>query len=261
MKIIRNEQNGVEFFTLKATGESGLNQTGLAVLSGVSQPAINQLITALISKAPSKWLEPWLNKELTLISNHSSSDQKTRNITIYKAEFCAAVIQHYAFKGNETAQQSLHNFSAAGITLWIQRQTQWQPVHQKPESLAKHTSNEIKEIYSNVAHISPRLCQFLIDHAVNELMGDKAQLPGTSAPLAGVVEIATDLGYLVHPNTASNLGKYVKRHCSDIAQIEKRLVGGGMRDVYLYPSDHPQVIKAIHTFFNNQYGLNNHEHE
>ena len=163
--VLRTERNGVEFFTIAATGESGMSQSGLARACGKDQSTISRLIEALSGKkssktlkpstykgfAPSgkfslkklnpsvdkdltlmqkvysKWLQPFTGKDLTLMRDHSSSDSKTRNVTVYTAEFCAAVIKHYAYSGSETAQDFDFSLGIIGLTSYIQSQTGWLP--------------------------------------------------------------------------------------------------------------------------------------
>ena len=46
---------------------------------------------------------------------------------IYTAEFCAAVIKHYAYSGSETAQDFDFSLGVIGLTSYIQSQTGWLP--------------------------------------------------------------------------------------------------------------------------------------
>jgi hypothetical protein len=119
-QITRTEQDGIEFFTIAATGESGTSQAGLAILSGVSHQAVSKLDKSLATNTTSESLEPWVGKVKTLATN-----AEYKNATIYRADFCAAVIQHYAFAGNKVAQLSLSKFTAMGINTWIQGITHW----------------------------------------------------------------------------------------------------------------------------------------
>jgi DNA-binding XRE family transcriptional regulator len=123
-QIIRSEQDGVELFTVQATGESGMSQSGLAILAGVTKQSINALIKGLnpSGKTPSESLKPWVGNALSLSSN---TEKQGGEVQILKSEFCAAVIQHYAFAGNKVAQFSLTRFAGMGIDKWIQQQTGW----------------------------------------------------------------------------------------------------------------------------------------
>ena len=80
-----------------AKGESGISQSGLAAPCGVKQPSISALEKTLISKAPSKSLEPFVGKGLTLIDSEQESVTvngiPVGNLKIYTASFCAAVIR------------------------------------------------------------------------------------------------------------------------------------------------------------------------
>jgi hypothetical protein len=119
-----------EFYTIESTGESGMSQSGLAILCGVTQPAISTLIGNLSSRSPSQWLKPLVGEELILISNKSNPDltinnKKAGSITIYKSEVCSRIITHYAFQGNDVAQYSLEQFMQRGIESWIQSITGW----------------------------------------------------------------------------------------------------------------------------------------
>ena len=73
-----NDSSTAEFYTVEVTGESGMSQSGLSVLCGVTQPAISGLEKTLISRAPSKTLEPFVGKRLTLISSEDTGLSKAR---------------------------------------------------------------------------------------------------------------------------------------------------------------------------------------
>lgn len=122
--VLRTEKEGVEYFTIALTGESGMSQRGLARACGVTHPSIIKLESNLVTKSPSKWLEPFVGKELNLVTDYSKNGG---SVTVYTAEFCAAVIQHYAFKGKETAQKTLSATTTIGLTSYIQSQTGWLP--------------------------------------------------------------------------------------------------------------------------------------
>lgn len=122
--------------THSLVGESGVNQTALAALTGVSRQAIIRLEETLVTKAPSRYLEPFVGKRFTLVT--SDEEQITidgipaGNIKIYTAGFTAAVIRHYDRLGNDVAQYSADQFMEMGINSWIQsitsqlvRSTKW----------------------------------------------------------------------------------------------------------------------------------------
>ena len=135
VNLIKAHQSGdlsdtAEFYTVESTGESGMSQTGLAVLCGVTQQAISGLEKTLTSRSPSRWLQPFVGKDFILTSSDREPGLKVNgksagNITIYTSSFCARVVQHYAFRGNEVAQYSLDQFTDLGINQWIQSITGW----------------------------------------------------------------------------------------------------------------------------------------
>lgn len=125
------DESAFEFYTVEDTGESGTNQTGLAMLCGVSQQAISNLEKTLTSKASSEWLEPLVGEDLILTSSDIDPSLKVNgktpgNLTIYRRRFCASAIKHYAFQGNKVAQYSLNQFLELGFDAWVQGVTGWQ---------------------------------------------------------------------------------------------------------------------------------------
>lgn len=128
MNIIRRIDNEIEFYTVESTGESGMSQSGLAILAGVTPRSIKKLEDTLRTSEPSKTLESFVGKAFTLDTTSAKINGiEAGNLKLYTAEFCSAVITHYAFKGNETAQHSLLKFSTKGIETWIQEINNWQP--------------------------------------------------------------------------------------------------------------------------------------
>lgn len=129
IKPDNSDDSTTEFYTVEATGESGMSQSGLAILCGVSRQMIISLEDTLVSKSPSKTLEPFIGKVLTLVSSDdftvTVNGKKVGNLKIYKASFCAAVIRHYDRLGNEVAQYSADQFTEIGINSWIQSITGW----------------------------------------------------------------------------------------------------------------------------------------
>lgn len=162
--VLRTERDGVEFFTIVATGKSGMSQSGLARACGVNKSTINRLVEAITplratplktlksatgkgfnslratspkklkpstgkgfnptTKAPSKWLQPFVGKSLNLSGNYEKNGGV---VTIYTAEFCAAAIKHYAYTGSQVAQDFDSSLGVIGLTSYIQSQTGWLP--------------------------------------------------------------------------------------------------------------------------------------
>lgn len=123
-EVLRTERNGVEYFTVVSTGESGMSQRGLSRACGKRISTIQNLIENLTDEAPSKSLKPFIGKDLNLTDEFV---KKGGLVIVYRADFCAATIQHYAFKGSEAAQDFLGALGEIGLTSYIQTQTGWLP--------------------------------------------------------------------------------------------------------------------------------------
>ncbi|MGF1674789.1 MAG: Bro-N domain-containing protein [Rivularia sp. (in: cyanobacteria)] len=111
---------------------------------------------------------------------------------------------------------------------------------------ALEISRDVREITDNLLD-NPRLAQFLIDHAISDIMPNSNSLSGDR--LQGVVEIAEEMGFKVTFNNRSQLGKFVKKICGEQSSQEKRLVNGTMRAVACYPTNSKEVRQAITDFF------------
>lgn len=125
------------------------------------------------------------------------------------------------------------------------------PQTQQPKlpahKLAEDISESIVKIQNNLSDNNPRLAQFLIDLAISEVMPAGNSLTGVK--LKGVAEIAESLGLPVDLKNRSSLGKFVKKTCGHLAQLEVRLVNGQQRFVACYPEDDQEVLDAIRAFF------------
>jgi hypothetical protein len=93
------------------------------------------LENTLTSKAPSKWLESFVGKDFILTSSNRENifieGKNPGNLTVYKPEFCFAVIQHYAFQQNEVAQDSSMQFGVKGFNQSVQEITGWKKSDEK----------------------------------------------------------------------------------------------------------------------------------
>ena len=113
----------LELYTIKANGECGMSRNTLAKMCGLTGQNLSALEKTLAKKAPSHYLQSYVNQDFTL----AKSDQKTLtvdgknvgNLTIYKSDYCAAVITHYAMRGNKVALHYLANYCAMGMAKWI----------------------------------------------------------------------------------------------------------------------------------------------
>ena len=65
MTITRVIRDDVEFFTIDATGESGMSESGLARLCGVTKQSVNELLRNMVSgNSGRNELEPLHRKDL-----------------------------------------------------------------------------------------------------------------------------------------------------------------------------------------------------
>ncbi len=119
-----NVKSRLELYTIKATGECGISRNSLAKMIGTHATNLSKLENTLVKKAPSYYLQSYVNQELTLVKSDrvklTVEGKNVGNLTIYKSDYCAAVITHYAMKGNKVALYYLANYCAIGMTNWIQ---------------------------------------------------------------------------------------------------------------------------------------------
>ncbi|WP_030008327.1 hypothetical protein [Picosynechococcus sp. NKBG042902] len=125
MAILRYAENDIEFFTIQATGESGMSQSGLARLCGVDASSVNKLVKRVMTSSCPEFLKPLQDKELTL-SISCDEFQQTR---VLKDHVCARILEWYAFESQrptKEAQQAFRKFATLGIRTWIQGITGWE---------------------------------------------------------------------------------------------------------------------------------------
>ena len=131
MNITRVERDGVEFFTIDETGESGMSESGLAYLCGVARSSLHEFI----NKSSLGWEhEKELNPNFRKVLSHKASLPKdakpgqNSNIKILSATVCAKTIEHYAFESKYKTTEALftyRKFAEKGINAWIQEATHW----------------------------------------------------------------------------------------------------------------------------------------
>ena len=131
MTITRVIRDNVEFFTIDETGESGMSESGLARLCGVSTPAVIQILRSLsLTSDHEKSLEPQRSRNfrLKLHRDEITSRGQNSDIVLVRATACARVIEYYAFdsrRKTEAAVFAYRKFAELGITAWIQEMTDW----------------------------------------------------------------------------------------------------------------------------------------
>ena len=131
MTITRVIRDDVEFFTIEATGESGMSESGLARLCSIDRKAVSNFIRNMggnknqffdAETAPSQYsrVRP---KGLT-----SEERSYISHLSFISASVCADVIAHYAFHSRHKTNEALfvyQKFAKIGISTWIQQITEW----------------------------------------------------------------------------------------------------------------------------------------
>jgi hypothetical protein len=131
MNITRVIQDGVEFFTIDSTGESGMSESGLAILCGVTHQSVNLFLrNRVASKTDSSGLQATPRASSRLQARGLTSEERSyiSNLSIVRAEVCAEVIEHYAFTSKNKTPEALNayrKFAAKGINAWIQEINHW----------------------------------------------------------------------------------------------------------------------------------------
>jgi hypothetical protein len=134
MDIIRVEQDGAEFCSVVATGDSAISESGIGRLCGVSHKSIEGWIEKIsVGTSPlPKCLEPLRGMvfELEL--------RGEKNSRLFLAPLCAKLIEYYAFESRRKTKEALlayRKFAQMGIERWIQGITGWVDPKLKPPGL------------------------------------------------------------------------------------------------------------------------------
>jgi hypothetical protein len=142
MSFTRVVEDGVEFYTLKSNGASGMSIIGLARICRVDDKSIAYHLEQIArNKVHSERLKHLVGKDLYL-----GISPKT-GAKIIRAEVCAAIIAYYAFESQKKTEEALYafeKFAAMGIEAWIQGITGW-----KAPAIAPEPTREAIEKYIN----------------------------------------------------------------------------------------------------------------
>jgi hypothetical protein len=128
MSFTRVEQNGVEFFSETKTGIGKMSKKGLAHLCGITQQSMSERIQQttsgkLVPECLKEFAGMAIPEQVTL-----KFDGYTTNVILFPSDFCAAMIEFYAFESRhktQTALFSYRKFARMGIEQWIQSITGW----------------------------------------------------------------------------------------------------------------------------------------
>ena len=117
--------------------------------------------------------------------------------------------------------------------------------------LALETARSVSEIKDLLADTDPRLCQLLVDVAINDAVTSiKAIAPASETRWIGVAEIAELLKLPVTLQNRTSLGKFVKSVCGDRGKQESRICNGRMIPIWCYPFPDADIESAVRQFFN-----------
>jgi hypothetical protein len=125
--VVRFEENDVEYFTVKSTGESGMSQRGLSRMSGVPQKSLNRWFSDLSHPGVPKWLEPLQAMDLYL-SHDKPIFKRGKEIKPIGAKasfkFISLVARNLKY---DRAFETLDAIGEIGLTSFIQAKTGWLP--------------------------------------------------------------------------------------------------------------------------------------
>jgi hypothetical protein len=145
MSFTRVEQNGVEFYTINETGESGMSLIGLSRLCNINDKSLAGLLkNSVRGLTRSKRLKVLENKEINL------GVKGPHGASVIRAEVCAIMIGYYAFESRhktQEAQYAFEKFAYMGMEAWIQKITGWNPDKAKPltpEEAVKYINENLK---------------------------------------------------------------------------------------------------------------------
>jgi hypothetical protein len=134
MSILRVVQDEVEFFTHISNGACKMSESGMARICDITQQSMYEKIqTVLTGKLNSKCLKEFAGKDLSQQETLKINGLSV-NLNLHPSNFCAAMIEHYAFESRHKTKAALfayRKFARIGIEAWIQGITGWQP-HREP---------------------------------------------------------------------------------------------------------------------------------
>ena len=131
MNITRVERDGIEFFTIEATGESGMSESGLARLCGVDRKSVSNFLRNAGATKTRNFAPESNPSQYSRVRPKSLTTEERSYISHFafiSASVCADVIEHYAIDSRHKTEAALfayRKFSKQGITTWIQGITEW----------------------------------------------------------------------------------------------------------------------------------------
>jgi len=120
--------NGIEYFTIVATGESGLSTTGIAKTVGVSKQAVSALVKSVQNSVSIKSLPESLQP---LHGKALQCQLAYKNIQLLNADSWACIADYYAHDAQVKTTEAIKTYRAfgrIGATSYIQGVTGWLPI-------------------------------------------------------------------------------------------------------------------------------------
>jgi hypothetical protein len=146
MSFTRVVEDGVEFYTRKSDGASGMSIIGLSRLCKVKDTTISRLLRSIaLHLVRSERLERFAGQDLYLCINGP------RGAKIVRAEVCSAIVRYYAFESDAKTEEALYSyekFADMGMEAWIQKITGWTPqIASEPtrEAIEKYINDQLPE--------------------------------------------------------------------------------------------------------------------
>jgi hypothetical protein len=241
--IINNQSDFLSFIADEAMNGGNLSIRGVARCCGVADTSIIR-DAAFKSEKLAEHLTPHGFEPAALVENG------------FNPQAVWLTIEYFAYESKAKApmaKQLARTFGAIGVmtTLEQLKPKQPEPTALPPHHEAREVAETIVYIHEYLAKTDVRLAQILIDRAMQTVQSVPL-LPGSNAPMAGVVEIAKTLGFNVGKEQ-SMLGTAVAKAWRAAGKGEpidcKREVGGAMRPVKVYPIGDPTVVEAIRSYY------------
>jgi hypothetical protein len=123
--VLRVEEDGIELFTVIATGESAVSERGLARMSGVDRQTMRRWFSDLAHPGTPKWLHPLTDINLELAHEIKKRWKPIKPISAKAAsKFISLVARHLK---TDEAFDTLDAIGEIGLNSYIQGKTGWLP--------------------------------------------------------------------------------------------------------------------------------------
>jgi hypothetical protein len=162
LTVLRTESNGIEFFTVVATGESAVSIRGLARMSGVPFENVRRWFLDLTHVGVPKWLKPLQTLPLDLTHEVVKNGKAIKPIPAKTAsKFLSLVAKNFK---TDAALDSLDAIAEIGLTSYIQSKTGWLPEEFKAAPEAHKSLDEFLSLAKDWEE-----CRIVLDEDGNQL--------------------------------------------------------------------------------------------